>query len=504
MSRINTNTNSLIAQRILRQQNASLTKSLERLSTGLAISRGGDNPAGLIASERLRSEKVQLSAAIGNAERADQVANIAEGGLQEINSLLLEVQGLVSQTANDTGLSTDEKEANQFQIDQIIGTIDRIASVTSFGGVKLLNGALDFTVTSQDADVTNIELNGAKVAEGTNVDVNVIVVQSAQHAGLFVSLGGTVVDTGADLASSRLTFELAGADGTREFSFASGTAIADVIDAVNQFTTLTGVSAVIESTSAINLKSTEFGSDPFVSVEFKSVAAAQVGSVDQQNATDETALAGAPTAITALTEAARDTGQDIGAIINGATARGRGLTASVANDALDVSITLTSGATGAQGVGSLTAFTITGGGAKFNLGPTVDLGNQVRLGLPNIAARNLGSNSLGFVDDLGSGKDLTVLDSNNLAAGQKVVDKALNQVSKLRGRIGGFQSNVVQSTIRALSVSLENTTAAESAIRDTDFAKETADLTRSQILVNAATSALSLANSSPQSVLALL
>ena len=86
MSRINTNVNSLIAQRTLGTQNTLLSKSLERLSTGLAITRGSDNPAGLIASEKLRSEKAAISSAVANAQRADQVVNIAEGGLTEIQS----------------------------------------------------------------------------------------------------------------------------------------------------------------------------------------------------------------------------------------------------------------------------------------------------------------------------------------------------------------------------------------------------------------------------------
>ena len=92
MSSINTNVESLLARRVLGQQNQSLTRSLERLSTGLAINRGADNPAGLIASEALRSEKVSLTAAIGNAVRADQVVNVAEGGLQEVNALLLDIK----------------------------------------------------------------------------------------------------------------------------------------------------------------------------------------------------------------------------------------------------------------------------------------------------------------------------------------------------------------------------------------------------------------------------
>ena len=113
MSRIITNVPSMLAQRVLGQNNKSLNKSLERLSTGYRINRGSDDPAGLIASEKLRSEKAAISAAIGNAERADQVVNIAEGGLQEINSLLIELQSIVGTSGNEAGLSKEELEANQ-------------------------------------------------------------------------------------------------------------------------------------------------------------------------------------------------------------------------------------------------------------------------------------------------------------------------------------------------------------------------------------------------------
>src|SRR5688500_17414533 len=117
MSRINTNVQSLLAQRVLGQNQKGLQQSLERLSTGLRITRGKDDPAGLIASENLRSEMKSLNAAVSNAERADQVVNIAEGGLQEVSSLLTELQGLITNTANQAGLSESEKSANQLQID---------------------------------------------------------------------------------------------------------------------------------------------------------------------------------------------------------------------------------------------------------------------------------------------------------------------------------------------------------------------------------------------------
>ncbi|MEE9211206.1 MAG: flagellin, partial [Phycisphaeraceae bacterium] len=431
MSRINTNINSLIAQRVLGQQNSRLTKSLERLSTGLAINRGADNPAGLIASEKLRVEKVSLAAALDNAERADQIVNIAEGGLQEISSLLIEVQSLVEQTASDAGLSQAEKDANQLQIDSILQTIDRIAATTSFQGTKLLNGTFDFQVAAVDADVVDFEINGAKIAANSTQDVTALITQSAQHAGLFLGLVAAVVNTGADDADSRLTFELAGAKGSREFSFASGTAIADVISTINQFKSVTGVSAVIEGANSVNLKSTEFGSAQFVSVELKDVTAGQIGNVDQQNATNEAVAAGAATNFTALTAAERDEGQDIGAIINGVTARGRGLTASINTDVLGISVTLTSGANGAQGLGSISVLTISGGGASFNLGPTIDLNNQVRLGIKNVVARNLGSTLVGgFLDDIGAGKSFD-LNNSDLETTQKIVAKAIDQVATL-------------------------------------------------------------------------
>src|SRR6187401_3349378 len=104
MSRITSNVQSLIAQRSLTQNNQALGTSLERLSTGLRINRGKDDPAGLIASESLRSEIKSINMAIGNADRADQVVNIAEGGLQEISGLLTEMQGLLTGTASKAGL----------------------------------------------------------------------------------------------------------------------------------------------------------------------------------------------------------------------------------------------------------------------------------------------------------------------------------------------------------------------------------------------------------------
>jgi len=501
MSRINTNVTSLTAQRVLGQNNEALGTSLERLSTGLRITRGKDDPAGLIASENLRAEKSAINAAIGNSERADQVVNIAEGGLQEISSLLTELQGLLTTSANGAGLAESEKEANQLQIDSILQTIDRVAGATSFQGSKLLNGNFDYKVNSVNAGVTDYEVRGAKF-NGATQDVTTIITQSAQQGGLFLSFGGALDLTDAD---SAFTIEIAGELGSRELQFSSGQTAAQIATAINAVSDVTGVTASSNATS-VALESEEFGSNEFVSVTVIDSAGQTAGDGISTYDTDfalttDTTVAGT-FASAAASNGIRDDGQDIGGTINGLFATGKGKELSVNSDFLDVKFTTTTAAS--QTLGSLAAFTITGGGADFQLAADVNISGKVSIGIGDISTRKLGTSDLGYLDDLASGKSFNVVDGNDLDTAQDIVSEAISNVSSTRGRLGAFQKNVVGATIRSLGVALENTTAAESVIRDTDFAAETASLTRNQILVQASTNILSLANSQPQQVLSLL
>jgi len=504
MSRINTNVQSLIAQRTLNQNNNSLNTSLERLSTGLRINRGKDDPAGLIASENLRSELAAANSAVGNAERADQVVNIAEGGLQEISSLLTELQGLLTASASEAGLSAAEKEANQLQVDSILQTIDRIASATNFQGEKLLNGNFDYSTTNVGSELETFSVNGAKF-NGSAQSVDIAVTQSAQTAGLFLSFGGAAVDL-AGASGSAFTIEIAGVDGNRELSFASGTTLADVASTINSFTEVTGVQATASGTG-ISINSVDFGSDAFVSVEVVTAANVQGNGVYTFSATDANTVATASaTTFANATNVVRDEGQDLGATINGIQATTRGRLASINTDFLDVSITLNEASS--QSLASINAFDITGGGADFQLASSVDINGKVSLGIPDVAARKLGyfrdeNGVTRQLDDLGNGSALNVVDGD-LVSAQEVVSSAINEISSLRGRLGAFQQNTIGSTIRNLQIGIENTSAAESQIRDADFASETAQLTRNQILVSAATQSLSLANQQPQNVLQLL
>jgi len=530
MSRINTNVASLIASRVLGQNNGSLGISLERLSTGLRINRGKDDPAGLIASQNLRAEKAALGAAISNAERADQVVNIAEGGLEEITGLLNELRALVTETANTAGLSKEEREANQLQIDSILQTIDRVAGATSFQGLRLLNGNLNYSTQNVSGAVQNFRVNGAKLGYNETRNVDVLVTTSAQVGGFYLSFGGARLDLNGSLNGNTQSFviEVAGAKGSRELSFSSGTSLAEIASAINSFRAVTGVRAEVSGTTGIRLESTAFGTDEFVSVKVVDDGAIGAGSgIGIYNLLAQNALAADPNSngstpgngplstFAAASNRLTDRGQDVEATINGIRATTRGTVARIATDFLDVEIDLTydpsSGQTNAARLGALSAFAITGGGADFQLASRVDIGGKVSLGIQNVAVREIGRaivnlsgvESSQYLKDIGTGRGLNVV-TGSLEGAQQVIDQAIKDVSSLRGRLGAFQKNTIGATIRSLGISMENTTAAESVIRDTDFAEETASLTRAQILVTSSTQVLGISNSQPQSALQLL
>src|SRR5689334_19215841 len=161
MARINTNVSSLVAQRGLQQSQKGLNETLQRLSSGLRINRGADDPAGLIASEGLRSEISGISQAIDNSSRASNVISTAEGALGEVAALLLNVKDLIVEAANSGALSPDEIAANQLQVDSAVESITRISNTTTFAGLHLLNGSLDYITSGVD----NTALEGVHVAQ---------------------------------------------------------------------------------------------------------------------------------------------------------------------------------------------------------------------------------------------------------------------------------------------------------------------------------------------------
>jgi flagellin len=481
MSRINTNVSSLIAVRVLNTNNNGLQTSLQRLSTGYRINSGKDDPAGLIASQALQAEQQATITAIANAQRADNIIGTAEGSLSEISNLLVSLQGLVGGAANKAGLSQDEKDADQLQVDSILSTINRISNSASFEGVKLLNGTFDYSTSGlgSTSAFSSISINSAKVGSAT-LAVTVSVVTSAQ-TGQLNFLGSSAGLNGA------ATVSVAGNKGTVQLSFASSTKSSAIVASLNQFKDSTGVEAKLSTDNkSIKLLSTSYGTGQFVSVSSNNTTSF---STKDKNSVTSTSNYGRNATLT----------------VNGTAAVSDGLTVkAVFGDLLDVNFTLNSTI---NTTGKSKTFGISGGGATFSLGAQVNTANTASIGIGNLNTGSVGkfvqSGTVYTLSDLGSGKTAAV-NTGDATLAQSIVTQAIQDVSVLRGRLGAFQKNVLGSTINSLNVALENVSSSESAIRDTDFASETSNLTRNQILVQAATSVLSTANQSPQAVLKLL
>jgi flagellin len=475
MSVINTNVSSLIAQNALLQNQQSEDTSLERLSTGLRINSGADDPAGLIASEGLQSQEAGLTQAISNAQRATSIVGTAEGGLNEISSLLTQVQSLVSQSANTGGLSSDEVAANQLQVDSALDTINRIAGTTTFDGKQLLNGNLAYTTSGAATSAfTAIQVNTAQLADNKTTSVVVDVLNSATTGQVQYAATNTLGGEGFTVGSA-VTLQVAGNLGTDQLSFAASSSLSSVATAINNIEASTGVSATVAGTT-LKVNAVGYGSDQFVSVTSIS------GTFSVTGGTSGKAF-----------------GSDAKVNVNGAAATTDGLDVSYHANGLDLSMTLST----ALNKGLSKTFGITGGGATFALGAEVNESGKASIGIQAVSTGDLGNAGIGFLDSIGTG-GANSLTSGNLDTTQNILNAAVTQVADLSGRLGAFQTYTLGSTIDNLNVASENAASAESAIEDTDFASETANLTRDQILVSAAQTVLSQANSRPQSVLSLL
>ncbi|MFQ5807597.1 MAG: flagellin [Phycisphaerae bacterium] len=472
MINVNTNIPSMVAARILNTQTNRLNRSLIRLGTGLRINTGRDDPAGLIASELLRTERTAIGAAMYNVSRAINVVSSAEGGLGEISKLLTDIEDLIDKSANEAGLSDDERNANQLEIDAILDSINRIATSTEFQGRKLLNGELDYTTSNiSTTDFDDVRINAAKITNNGYRSVTVAVTGSAQLAMLTYSSAATGAGT--------TTLEIAGRYGTETLSFASGTTIANVETAVNMSKEMTGVSAVQTGASELKFYSTNYGSSQFVSVK---------------------AVEGTFTVTGGDAGSYKDEGEDATVQVNGVMAVSDGLSARLQTGvlALELELSPTFGTT----LGTST-FEVTGGGADFMISPTVSLSGLASLGIKAVSTSSLGKGTVGYVSSLGSGQANSVA-SENYAIAQRIIRVAQTLVSELRGRLGAFHKDTLETTNNALAITLENITAAEANIRETDFAEETSTMTRQQILVQSGINVLRIANAQPQAVLALL
>jgi flagellin len=275
-------------------------------------------------------------------------------------------------------------------------------------------------------------------------------------------------------------------------TFPASATTVEMAAAINQQVDATGVSAVTVGAggvSGLRFNSTNYGSNAFVSVA-KIPPASSFTLTNRAGQTDTHTV-----------------GRDAVATVNGIAATADGLELSFSSSLLKVEVILAeafgNGSLGLSGTSGTSSFQVTDGGALFQLGPQVNTNLQENIGVKSMQANKIGNNIVGFLSDLKSGQT-NALRSGNFTEASKIVEESITQVAVLRGRLGAFERNTLRPNISQLQITAENLTSSESVIRDTDFATETSELTRAQILVQAGNSVLAIANAQSQNVLTLL
>lgn len=465
---IASNVSSLTAQNNLTKSNISLKRSLERLSSGFKINRGADGPAALVISEKQRAQIAGLETAITNTERAVSLVQTAEGALNEINNLLIKIRSLALDSANEGVNDQDALNANQAEIDNALDTINRISENTQFTTKKLLNGDSGIQGTPSDADVTFLRATSDTTAGSYTVSVTT--------AGERATISAGTDQTGNLASDETLTI-----NGITVELFV-GMSQTQVVDRINQFTNQTGVIAEIDGTTT-RLFSNSFGSATEIEVVSN--------------------VAGAATSAGFGTAALNDAGVDIQVAVDGSNFNGqgnvvnvdsgiaKGLSLSLAVDTSDLTQTVT----GAKGT-----ITVADNSLVFQIGPNQNQTAKVAVSKAHTASLGIGvtGNMFNNLSEIDISSDSKAQDSLS------IIDAAVDDITNMRGTLGAFQSNTLEATANNLRATLENSVNANSVIRDTDFAKEIAEFTKQQVLMQAGTSVLGNANQVPQLVLGLL
>jgi len=445
---INTNILSLTAQRNLNNSQGALATSLERLSSGLRINSAKDDAAGLAITERFTTQIRGLNQAIRNANDGISFAQTAEGALSTIGGSLQRIRELAVQSANDTNSSSDRQALNN-EVQQLISEVNRVSSSTQFNGQNILDGTLSNLVfqvganQNQTINVTGVDARGSQL--GAAVSEGNAILASAIGSLSGITVQGVAVD------------------------LSSATSVGDVVSAINNLAADTGVQAsqsttVTATVTAAPVTGTATSS---VTINGVTISLAAVNAGTEADLADRLNQFSAQTGVTAAwdgtdftlsSEADIEIGADADSVLGGAQTYYRGIVLGA-----DVGTTIDVGGTDATALGD------------FNTNGTTDF-------------------TLNATD---------VLTRDNATEALRTLDFALQQVTGLRSELGAVQIRF-ESTISNLSVATENLSAARSRIQDADFAAETAELTRAQIVQQAGISVLAQANAQPQNVLALL
>ncbi|WP_326430011.1 flagellin [Stutzerimonas frequens] len=481
---VNTNIASLNTQRNLQSSSNALATSMQRLSTGSRINSAKDDAAGLQISNRLTSQINGLGVAVRNANDGISLAQTAEGALQQSTNILQRMRDLSLQSANGSN-SDSERSALQQEVTQLQEELDRIATTTTFGGRKLLDdsfGTSKFQVGSQANETISVTLNGASSAQLGNNKYDTV----GSVTGKFV----TTATNGATAVVAADNFKISNDKGaTGAITYAAGASSKTIADAINTETSSAGlgVTASVENKLTLSgFAATAQGETVNLNINGTTVT------VSKFNGNDLTALKNAINA----------------AGISGVTAEMDGSAKDElvlkGSDDISLSISDTNAADATFSVTNQLGTTATVSEATATA--TIAVG-QIKLeGVNEFAVAGASTEIFGAASASSTVDSVASINISTADGAQdaiSVIDAALKSIDAQRADLGAVQ-NRFDNTIANLQNISENVSAARGRIQDTDFAAETANLSKNQILQQAGTAILAQAKQLPQAVLSLL
>jgi flagellin len=478
---INTNLSSLNAQRQLTSTSNSLGRSFERLSSGLRINGARDDAAGLSITTRFSAQIRGLNQAVRNSNDGISLAQTAEGALNETTNILQRVRELAVQSANDTNNSSD-RASIQAEVDQLKTELDRIAETTNFNGAKLLSGnflAQDIQVGANVGETITVSIDAAGTKDlARQVRTGPQTVSSATFGAGDIKITYKT-DAGTAQASVRGTVA---ADDSLSTSLAGGSAIAKAA-AINSLQDTTGVRAIISKATneGAAVDGGALNGTDYITINNEKISGFTVSSNDASGE-----LVDAINAVSGKTGVVASLDAESQLVLTAEDGRNINVAASTANAATITGLN--------RGTGTLD--TVSTGGI------TLQSNNQFDLTVTD--STDIGFDTGIFGVNSSSSVHMLKVDTRESAVkALDTIDLALENVSASRANLGALQ-NRLESTINNLSTTSENLSASRSRIQDADFATETAQLSRNQIIQQAGVSILAQANQQPQIALSLL
>lgn len=491
---VNTNVASLNTQRNLNTSSKGLDTSLQRLSTGFRINSAKDDAAGLQISNRLTSQINGLNVATRNANDGISLSQTAEGALQQSTGILQRMRDLALQSANGSNGAT-ERAALQGEVSQLQQELNRIAETTSFGGRKLLDGTFgsqSFQVGANAYETISVSV-GAADASRIGVNRSTLGVDPAASAADYAA----ATNTSQGFQSTSLT--VTGKLGSATATYAAGSSARDVAAAINADSDTTGVTADARTVARLGNFSSNTSAATISFTLYGANTASDAGVSISANVADFTDLSALADAINKETGTTGISAKSLGSEIELVSSKGDAIILDDFTNSLGGTADITAYDFDGSAANGAAATIPAGGAGRADGQLVVESPDAFQLSGVN-ASLNA---SASFFSSLESVDEIDISTETGAQSALGIINGAISNIDSQRAQLGAVQ-NRFENTISNLQNIAENASAARSRIRDTDFAAETSELTKNQILQQAGTSILAQANQLPQAVLSLL